>query len=244
MMHVMNGLIRQAGLAFLGLTSLVCLSLAQANDVTQVDPPGGGLEHHAQQWSVMILQGQILGQVRGYLEIQPRTDLSRGELDRILIRPALYYPLGREVTLWAGYAAVATVNPSLSWEHRAWQQIQHERNFGGVVVINRTRFEERFLPGADDIGLRIRHMLRAVIPVDDRRIWAVVFSDEVFFNLNSPNASNVTGFDQNRAFAGVSWNIAPQFRIEAGYMNVFVNRPGDTTDRMNHVGLMLLNYSF
>jgi hypothetical protein len=211
----------------------------------EVGAPSGSpaIQQHLQQWSLLIVQGKILNKLRGYLEIQPRVDLNDGTLDRILVRPALSMGLGKGVTLWAGYAAVGSTGANSSWEHRAWQQVQHEHDFGGVIVVNRTRFEERFLPGEDQVGLRIRHMLRSVIPVDDKRVWAVVFSDEIFFNLNSPSSSMAAGFDQNRAFAGISWNVTPEFRLEFGYLNNYVDRPSGV-DRMNHVPLLVVNYTF
>ena len=237
-------------IASLALLSFVHTSGVRADDMVQITPANSNssghqdIEHHAQQWSVLVLQGKLVGSIRGYLEVQPRTDLNEGELDRILIRPAIFTPIGRSVTLWAGYAAVGSFSPEVSWEHRAWQQVQHEANFGGVIVINRSRFEERVLPNSSEVGLRIRHMLRAVIPVDDRRVWAVVFSDEIFFNLNSPASNVQAGFDQNRAFAGISWTITPNIRIEGGYMNNFVNRPDPNSDRMNHIALLLMAVTF
>ncbi len=201
------------------------------------------LKTDTQSWTVMILQGQINEHFRGYLEIQPRFSEDSSDNDRLIIRPAAIYSLSSELTLWAGYAAVGNLGDG-TWEHRTWQQLQHEKEFGGVILINRSRFEQRFLNGEDDVAFRLRHMIRALYPFTEDKTWAVVFSDEVFFNLNSVGTSLPAGFDQNRAFLGVNHRLDEHWRVEFGYLNNWIPRPGDQQDKLNHALLIALFYNF
>jgi hypothetical protein len=171
-------------------------------------------------------------------------DLTDSSLDRIFVNPSVIYGFANHVSLWAGYALLGSFDRATPWEQRAWQGVQLEKHFGGVIVINRARLEERVFSNANEIGLRVRELLRAVVPVHDRRVWAVVFSDEVFFNLNSSSGAKPAGFDQNRAFAGISWTVNPHLRLEWGYTNNFVAQPDDKADRLNHIGSVVVNYVF
>ena len=202
------------------------------------------LDQDFQQWSMIVLQGNVTENWRGYLEIQPRWSGDTPSQDRLIIRPAAVYTLSSEVSLWAGYAAIETFSPSISWENRGWQQIQYEKNFGGIILINRTRFEERFLATENDVSFRLREMVRTLIPFSDDKTWAIVFSDEIFINLNTVSATNQAGFDQNRAFAGINYMFNPSIRFEAGYMNNFVNLPENLPDRMNHIFLFSTTFNF
>jgi len=201
------------------------------------------VESDTQVWSMVILQGNITGHVRGFLEIQPRFAEDASTLDKFIVRPALVYTLNKEFSLWFGYAGIQSFLPEESVEHRTWQQIQHEKNFGGVILINRTRFEQRFLPGEEDTSHRLRHMVRAVLPVNDDRTWAVVFADEVFVNLNSVGSLD-GGFDQNRAFVGLNHAINSHLRLEFGYMNQFTDKMDPAPDRLSHNFLIQLIVNF
>jgi hypothetical protein len=203
------------------------------------------VETHAQQWTLAMIQGRLAGDLRGYLEIQPRTELGPGDLalDRLLIRPAVWYPVANGLSLWLGYCAIGAFQPTTSWEHRSWQQAQHESDQGAWILVNRTRLEERFLPGASSVGFRLRHLARVAIPLDDRRVWSAVVFNELMVNFNSPTAAVEAGFDQNRAFAGISWSVAPGLRLEGGYMNNYVVRPAPSPDRMNHIPYLLMSYT-
>jgi hypothetical protein len=51
--------------------------------------------------------------------------------------------------------------------------------------------------------------------------------DEAFFNINNdPNNPllGYSGFNQNRAFVGLSWTFDQNIRAEFGYMNQMVNK--------------------
>jgi hypothetical protein len=235
---------------FFGLVVLALLPVLTPSSPTRANEliEEGSLDSDAQAWSMIVVQGKISDSFRGYLEIQPRWSSDAESFDKFIVRPAAVYTLNDELTLWVGYAGIQSFVPSGSWEHRTWQQIQHDKNFGGFILINRTRFEQRFLPGAADTSHRFRHMVRGLLPVNDDKTWAVVFSDEVFVNLNDADVGGGStigaGFDQNRAFVGLNHALNSQLRIEFGYLNNFINRPAGQADRLNHNFLLALFFNF
>jgi hypothetical protein len=66
-----------------------------------------------------------------------------------------------------------------------------------------------------------------------RRPGGLAVSEELFVNLNGVDRGPAPGFDQNRAFVGLNVKV-DAWQFELGYMNVFVNRPGPSSDRMFH----------
>ncbi len=188
-----------------------------------------------QQWTSLIVQKKISEGIRGYIELQPRLGGDFSNLDRVIFRPALLFPTDGLMTWGVGYAAVPAFQPVTTWEHRAWQQGQWDLKLNGVALTNRTRFEQRFLHGADEVGLRIRHQIRAMVPLVVDSPWSLALVDEIFFNLNAPSSSLAAGFDQNRAFIGVSWQNSETWRIETGYLLNSVNHPENQEDQLKHV---------
>jgi len=165
------------------------------------------------------------------------------------VRPALIFDLTDQLTLWLGYAAIGNFGDQFELEHRIWQQLQHRAELEGIILVNRTRLEQRFFEGAPgEVGLRLRHLVRAMLPVGtvkpgEEHRWAVVISNEVFFNLNAVSGEMTPGFDQNRAFLGVNVKVRKNLTLDLGYMNVF-QRERERLFEMGHVLFISLTYEF
>jgi len=189
-----------------------------------------GLVHGVQFWSLNTLRGPIdeNGRWDYYFELQPRIDLTDSNRTRVLIRPAVIFNLDADQSLWAGVLDLTDADFEMR-EFRPWQQYQRIDRLDGVILLNRTRLEERIRQGESDVGLRIRHMLRAQIPLSDQKKWSVVFFDELFLGMNQNASQPVRGFDQNRLFAGFRVEFEQLLGLEFGYMNQH-----DGT-RMNHI---------
>ncbi len=206
--------------------------------------PALALDHDLQSWSLFIAQGYAAPKFRWYGEVQPRVGNDVSELDRLLVRGALGYQLTPAVSLWGGYAWTPLFAPEFKDEHRPFEQLLVENRFGPLFLINRTRFEQRFIEGADGPSLRARHMLRGVVRLGEGSPLGVALYDEVFFTLNQPSGAPRRGFDQNRAFVGPNYKLSDVVQVELGYMNNFVNRPAPAEDRMNHNLVFMLLASF
>lgn len=177
--------------------------------------------------------------LRWWLDLHARWRDGAGELDTTIVRPAVGYALTPRVTLLGGYAWVAT-HPSgpgqgQKDEHRPWQQLTWNVPVAGFTLVSRSRLEQRFVDDGSETGWRLRQFLRASRPLgaDGRRY--VTAYDEVFLEFNDTRWGQRAGLRQNRAFAGLGWFIdgPRKTAVEVGYLNQWVDRPGE--DRMNHI---------
>ena len=180
-----------------------------------------------------------------YAELQPRWREEGSHMDQLLIRPAVFYQINRQTSLWLGYAHVMTYPDGKKSfdENRTWQQLLHNfEPMGSISLQSRTRFEQRFIENSDETGYKIRQMIRLTIPsqLSPKLQWVVY--DEYFMNLNDTDFGARQGFDQNRAFLGVNWAFAPTFKLEVGYLNQYVNT--QSNDLSNHVLSGTINLSF
>lgn len=149
-----------------------------------------------------------------------------------IVRPAV----GVEITPWlnvlGGYAWIPTVTDATgdaSHEHRVWEQVVLKHRFEelGLFAQSRTRFEQRFLEGDDDVALRLREFVRVNWQPSPDFPVGVAFWDELFVGLTE-QAWAPQGIDQNRVFLGPFLQMAPWARLEAGYLFVYLDRgPAD-----------------
>lgn len=163
-----------------------------------------------------------------------------------IVRPGLGYAIAEEQALWAGYAWIRTspIAGDDFDEHRFWQQWTATPSSGPWRFLHRSRFEQRWVETGNDVGLRWRQLARAQKILSDCPQWSLVTWDEIFFHLNDTDWGATTGLDQNRAFIGLGYQRSSQHhgRIEAGYLNQFINRREGGVDSMNHI--LSLNYFY
>jgi hypothetical protein len=177
-----------------------------------------------QFWGLNFVRGKIGNSDTWnyYFEVQPRFDLEQSANSRLLIRPAVIYNLDADQSLWLG--ALENYDFDLqSREFRTWEQYQRIDRADRVIILNRTRFEQRFKNGETDIGLRLRHMIRAQVPMGEESKWSIVVFDEAFIGMNENPSQPYKGFDQNRAFLGVRLDGNRGDFFELGYMNQYTN---------------------
>ena len=173
--------------------------------------------------------------LNAYLEIQLRWREEGSEYDQTIIRPAIFYDVSPKSSVWLGYARVishSSTKPN-THENRLWQQFSY--SFDPIAewkIASRTRLEERSIEGKDDIGYRLRQMLKFTRPLSLENI-SIILSDELFLNANSTDWGAASGFDQNRAFIGLGYKLNKHNAFEIGYLNQFVNTR--KVDRENHV---------
>ena len=185
-------------------------------------------EADLQAWTLLTLQGHMTSRSRLYAELQPRVALvPDAHLDRLLVRAALGWDLGREITVWLGYAWTPTFPAGFVDEKRPFQQLTIGTRGAAGAMQNRTRIEQRFIEGSD-LSLRLRHMLRVQRPVEAGSRWLLVAYDELFVNLNDATGGPSAGFDQNRTYVGAG-RVIDRVTLEAGYMLDAVARPSPRT---------------
>lgn len=106
-----------------------------------------------QSWAPININAKLTGQLRGFLELQPRIGNDASNLTTAIVRPALGWAINEQATLWVGYLMQAdSVTPdsdrygieNRAWQGFTWRDTANEKQFIWEV---RNRLEERFLAG-------------------------------------------------------------------------------------------------
>ena len=197
-------------------------------------------------WSQLVGEGNLssispeLSQVRLWLEGQARFNHNNPH-DNMnwyqgVARAAVGYAITDRLTVWTGYTYVPTQlhdKPAIGEQH-VWPAARYIFPTQLGTMMLREMLEARFV-GRDDPGYRSRTLIRLLHPFEFEPRLSCIVWDEAFFNLNDVPDNllmGTSGFNQNRAFAGLGWTLNQNVRAELGYMNMIVNtsRPhSDTT---------------
>jgi hypothetical protein len=148
--------------------------------------------------------------------------------------------LSSHIELGAGYRRVAIHSgPAITVEDRIRQQIVG--TFGHVTT--RLRIDERFHPAGDEIGFRIRPLIRLTEPVG-KHGFAWFVSHESFFLPNSTAWGQRAGYERMRNSIGVVLPLAKQFSSDVGYLNQYRFARGGAPARSDSALSIQLTYSF
>jgi hypothetical protein len=205
--------------------------------------PACAYDTDSQLWAQFTLNGRYQNGLRIFAEVQPRQGDNYHRFSQFIVRPAVGYQATKKMSLWIGYGWTPSFLPEFNNEHRFFQQLLFEDNYQRVGLTNRTRLEQRVIEGAGGTSVRLRHSIRASLPLDSKRRWAAVASNEVFVNLNSTPSGPQSGFDQDRFYLGGAYSINRHTRLELGYLASFINPPRHRPDRRLDVLLLTVNYN-
>lgn len=218
----------------LSLLALLALSAAPTRAATSEDE---------QFWLNLTSMGSIKGDLVYFAEIQPRVGDGVSRIDQALFRGALGWRLSPAVTLYQGFAhVVVSVDGGQDVnEERGFQQLNWTmgKPWGGELS-SRTRLEQRWRSDGDDMGWRLREMLRYEKPLrtGSDALNALVYA-EGFVALNDTDWGARGGFDQIRSFIGAELGLPGASTLEVGYLNQLINQRGGDT-RVNHVAAVTL----
>lgn len=181
-------------------------------------------EEDGQFWLAPIMQTPVVGKLRSWIELQARAKDEGKQLDRLIARVGVSYPIGKGFSVWGGYGYLPFTRGTESKlypEHRPWLGLTH---FGGAPdrgqLQNRLRFEQRFIDRVDDASLRFRYMTRLVLRPKSWHGFGFALWDELFLNLNSPSSNIRAGFDQNRFALGLQYAVSKALVFEPSYVAV------------------------
>jgi hypothetical protein len=205
-----------------------------------------------QTWGTATAVGSLetfhpaLKNFKYWAEIQARFGDDTSRFSQAIIRPGIGYVFNTTTSVWGGFAFVPTAEPFSKTtfnERRIWQQLLWNDKFSFGTVSSRSRLEERLVPRlGDDTGMRFRQMFKISVPLTAAPAYSIVASDEYFLNLNNVDWGPRRGFDQNRAFIGMGYNINKEIKTEIGYMNQYINRPHNPINRNDHI--LSINFYF
>ncbi|HLP52009.1 MAG TPA: DUF2490 domain-containing protein [Chitinophagales bacterium] len=194
-----------------------------------------------QLWFGFVHQGRVHKHWGYWAEFQHRTKNEfANNLHTEIFRVGATYFVNTDLRITAGYAAVLHF-PSLTNqafvrpEHRPWQQVAYNYTKGRIRLSQYLRAEERFLRKTAGETLAEGHIFRQrfrynamlIILFNKKEFkqgsFGLVLNDEVFINAYSTD--KVKAFDQNRAFAGLSYSLTNATQLQLGYLNVFSFTP-------------------
>lgn len=217
------------------LTSLFFLaapSVARAETITD-----------EQLWINLTAMGSVKDRLIYFAEFQPRMGDGLSRVDHAILRGAIGWKLSPSVSVYQGYAHIATPidNGRDIHEHRAFQQLNWTlAAHKGTELTSRSRIEQRWRSNGNDMGWRLREMLRFETPFgsESAPVRALVYG-EAFVALNDTDWRARDGFDQMRSFVGTEVRVAGATTLEIGYLNQAINQSGGRT-RINHVASLSL----
>lgn len=185
-----------------------------------------------------------LANFRWWMEGQGRFGDDGTRFSQAIIRPGIGYQINRTTSIWAGYAWAPTTTPFANHafdEHRMWQQALWSDRYKigpfNPTFALRSRIEERWVDNwkGQDTAYRFRQLARVLIPLPQAPAFGLVLANEIFVHLNPADWGPRSGFDQNRAFAGVAYTVNKNARAEIGYMNQTLNRINNSHNLMDHI---------
>jgi hypothetical protein len=190
-----------------------------------------------QTWAIMNSFINLKNKWQLYLEYQPRFVKDRKYNATTLYRTAIGRDIGYNFTVWLGYGFVENNYPAYLHEDRPFLQLIHSNMLNdNFKLVNRTRYETRFFRHVTDAVYKLRHLVRGQYRFTNSS-WGMVLYNEWFWNASSVNDQVVIkeGFDQNRAFIGISYYFGKnaQHLAELGYMNQYINGPSVDSNNDN-----------
>lgn len=188
-----------------------------------------------------------------------RADLAGRTPQQLLLRPGVLFRPGGGVTFGTGYAYAGTSvygdAPAAAPfpEHRLWQMLQLNGRTGPIDWMQRFRTEQRWIgrvrtvdgvAAHDDYTFRQRARTMTRLSVDAPRLGIpvpqafVVGWGEALLHVGENPDGQV--FDQSRLGAQLGWRFSPRLRVEAGYLQQFIQRGGSRVSENNHALLVSL----
>ncbi len=108
-------------------------------------------------------------------------------------------------------------------------------------VSTRLRVDERFHPDGDEIGIRIRPLVRYNHPIG--KGYALFVSHESFFMANSTDWGQRSGYDRMRNITGVVIPVSKKLSADVGYLNQYRFGKSGARDQMDHAVTIQLSLS-
>lgn len=218
-----------------------------------VFPAGNDLLQDAGSWVQVVGEGSLkfidpsFERGRIWLEGQSRWDDDWQHWYQGMARMALGYAWSERATFWVGYTWLPTQNigKAYSAQQDAWPAFRYVLPTELGTLTFRTMIETNFLPrNGDEVRVRPRQMVRFMHSLESEPRLSLIGWDEVFVRVNTTDAGGKSGFDQNRAFAGLGWTFNPHVRAEFGYLNQYLDDATHRNSTMHHLimGSLFINF--
>ena len=206
------------------------------------------LKQSYQHWYTYFGTAQLSKHWSVPFDFQARIRKGISDKGQILNRAGLQYAPNDKTGYLLGYAFVTTYSDgAAAWfpEHRIYQQFIYRKNAPKFTMTHRFRLEERWVGQKtaqhNDVqywkyGNRARYFNRTQFPIrknDKKGPFYIALQNEFFMNLWNSEI-NDKFIDQNRFLVTPGFALQPNLKLEAGYMNHFV-QPASGDKTMAHI---------
>lgn len=187
------------------VTALLCCMISSLAAAAETD---------LEQWSVAFANHNYDGDWSNSMQLETRLSDNKNGLKEVIFKPSGYYRFNPTAQLGFGYKY--QVKPNSPDEQDLWQEFHYQTPVGKYGINHQFRLEQRFIDNIDGIIPRVRYLIHANIPLGADRY--VALSEAVRFNLTDKGEGPVSGFEQNRIYAGVGFRARKKLKIEVGYL--------------------------
>lgn len=160
-----------------------------------------------------------------------------GRVDTYFFRLWLKQDIADGITL-AG-AAEKRLNDGGSDEARTMQQLSTSHG----ILRTRLRLEQRFVEGADRMGLRLRPRLGVGFDLTQDGRWSAGADAELFWTLRGNNVGSDTGITGLRTTIGTEYQVDDNLSLGLSYVRQ-QDLEDDGPDEIGHAPLVGIAYEF
>ncbi|TRX00227.1 DUF2490 domain-containing protein [Candidatus Methylobacter oryzae] len=197
----------------------------------------GSVENMAGNWSSLTLSGSLRAispkfhQFRWILINQTRLrddNPSAWRLNEDQFYAQMGYSVNSYTSVWLGYVHDwhHSLGKTAYHESRPYQDLLFDFPVARFKAKIRTRLEERVNQATGNVGIRLRQMATLQLPlvfIDPK--LSLYAGDEVLCHLNA-NSFGATGFSENRAMAGFSFQFNRRLGMDLGYLGQTIQETG------------------
>jgi hypothetical protein len=214
---------------FLSLPVVIAGALAAA--------PAAASEEDFEFWLNPSIEAQLDGDTSVEFEAAQRLrDSAEGRPDTYYFRLWLKQDISEEFTL--GGAVERRINDGGRDETRIMQQLAGSHG----ILKTRLRLEQRFVEGADRMGLRLRSRAGLEFPIGAGGKLTGGADAELFWVLRSPAVGGADGLTAVRATAGFEYEVSDRLTLGLAYLRQQdITRGGP--DTVGHAPLVELSLS-
>ena len=187
-----------------------------------------------QFWLIGFVRGKLDDDVYLTIDTSQRWRDPVFGADQQTFRVTVEKGVNDDIRLGGGVSFFQTGNIS---EFRPHQQFRYAK--GGLDL--RTRFEQRWFEGADQVELRLRQRVQYTQPIAEK--VELIGSAEWFGIIQPRREQGRTGTEQVRAIIGVNVELTDSLSVAPGYLLQLTPREG-RPDAISHVPQITLNFRF
>lgn len=161
-----------------------------------------------------------------YYALSPRWTLNlftEGQLDHNLgraadffFRPNIQYFFAEDWRVAAGYVQFQPIQASFPTERGAFQDLIYLHSWGNLALYNRARVNETFADQSSAMLVFVSDFIDLHHPIGDSAWFAEIY-DEPYFNLKVDGTGRQAGFQLNKSYVGVGYNLGPKAYTTFGY---------------------------